>query len=391
MTTPETKPPEMTPPENAAKAPPGRLINYLIAVGIALTAGGIELFWSISSRNNVMTMDAITITVDGKACAPMALEMPAGKATFKIVNASDRPLEWEILDGVMVLAERENIAPGFSSTLTETLKPGSYEITCGLLSNPRGTLKVLPTAASEAARTAPPVAEFVGPLAERQVQLMRAASKFAKSSKALQEAIGAGEITAAQVAWERAAQDWARLGPVALRVSDLMNRIAPQPEWLAGREADPGFIGLTRIEYALFKQGELTDLAPVAAQLVADAEALQARIKALKPAPDDVAADAARAARALADGQIAAGLSRHAGADSALLTAAIDGLRRSVAAELPLIEAADPAFVPRVNEAFAAAEAAAQSTPYDPSAAAEAMTGLADVLGTINASLSLEN
>ncbi|SOB93387.1 cupredoxin domain-containing protein [Rhodobacter maris] len=381
----------MTTPDTAPKGPPGRLINYLIAVGIALTAGGIELFWSISSRNNVMTMDAITITVDGRACTPMALEMPAGKATFKIVNASDRPLEWEILDGVMVLAERENIAPGFSSSLTETLKPGDYEITCGLLSNPRGSLKVLPTAASEAARTAPPVAEFVGPLAERQVQLMRAASKFVQSSKALEEGLGAGDMVAAKAAWLAAAQDWARLGPVSLRVSDLTNRIAPQPEWLAGREADPGFTGLTRIEYALFKQGSTEGLGPVAAQLLADAEALQVRVKALKPAPEDVAGDAARQARALAEGQIAAGLSRHAGADGALLAAALEGLRRSMAAEEPMISAADPALAARLDDAFAAAGTAAQSTPYDPAAAAAALSGLADALGAINQSLSLES
>ncbi|MFD2173754.1 imelysin family protein [Rhodobacter lacus] len=386
MTTPD--PVQKAPPP---KAPPGRLINYLIAIGVALTAGGIELFWSVSSRNNVMTMDAVTITVDGRACAPMALEMPAGKATFKIVNASDRPLEWEILDGVMVLAERENIAPGFSSSLTETLKPGSYEITCGLLSNPRGTLKVLPTAASEAARTAPPVAEFVGPLAERQVQLMRAASKFEKSATALQAALGAEDLAAAKAAWQQAAEDWARLGPVSLRASDLLNRIAPQPEWLAGREADPAFTGLTRIEYALFAQGSMTGLEPVADQLVADAAALQGRVKALKAAPDDIAADAARHARALAEGQITAGLSRHGGAEAALLTAALDGLRRSMAAELPLIAAADPALASRIEAAFGAAEAAARAAPYDPAAAAEAMSGLAEALGSINKSLSLES
>ena len=68
--------------------------------------------------------------------------MPAGRRTFRIVNQSDRAVEWEILDGVMVVAERENIAPGITQTLTAKLVPGTYEITCGLLSNPRGTLTV---------------------------------------------------------------------------------------------------------------------------------------------------------------------------------------------------------------------------------------------------------
>ena len=41
----------------------------------------------------------------------------------------------------MVVDERENIVPGFVQPLTTKLDPGEYEMTCGLLSNPRGTLR----------------------------------------------------------------------------------------------------------------------------------------------------------------------------------------------------------------------------------------------------------
>ncbi|PTV95505.1 iron uptake system component EfeO [Rhodobacter aestuarii] len=372
------------------QAPSSKLSNTLIAAGVIATMGGIGIFWSVSAGINPVTDDATVITVDGNTCAPFALELPAGKTTFQIINASDRPLEWEILDGVMVVAERENIAPGFSASLTEVLKPGSYEITCGLLSSPRGSLEVLPTAASEAARTAPPVAEFVGPLAERKVQLMRAGSKFAKSTKALHAALVTGDLDGAKTAWLSAAQDWARLGPVSLRAADLTNRIAPHPEMLVDGETDLGFIGLTRIEYALFAQGSAAGLAPLADALVEDASALQARIKALKAAPADMAADAAKQASILAEGQIAAGLSRHAGADAALLGAALDGLKRSMAAELPLIAGADAALGQAIEAAFGAAEQIVTATPYDPVASATAFGALADALSRVNRALSLE-
>ncbi|WP_204271950.1 cupredoxin domain-containing protein, partial [Escherichia coli] len=52
---------------------------------------------------------AITVTISEGKCDPNALTVPAGRTTFNIVNKSDRALEWEILDGVMVLEERENI------------------------------------------------------------------------------------------------------------------------------------------------------------------------------------------------------------------------------------------------------------------------------------------
>ncbi len=83
--------------------------------------------------------------------SPTPLTVPAGKTTFKIKNQQSRgPLEWEILDGVMVVEERENIIPGFVQTLTATLKPGQYQMTCGLLSNPKGMLTVTATGTSTA-------------------------------------------------------------------------------------------------------------------------------------------------------------------------------------------------------------------------------------------------
>ena len=108
---------------------------------------------------------AVAVTITSTACEPNALTVPAGRVTFAVTNKSDRVLEWEILDGVMVVEERENIAPGFVQTLNARLEAGTYAITCGLLSNPRGTLTVTPVAGAPAAK-APELVQFVGPAAE---------------------------------------------------------------------------------------------------------------------------------------------------------------------------------------------------------------------------------
>jgi iron uptake system component EfeO len=92
--------------------------------------------------------EPVDVTVTDKGCEPNALKVPPGKTLFKIRNASKRAIEWEILQGFMVVEERENIIPGFVQNLTATLQPGDYGMTCGLLSNPKGTLKV--DAAAEA-------------------------------------------------------------------------------------------------------------------------------------------------------------------------------------------------------------------------------------------------
>jgi iron uptake system component EfeO len=51
------------------------------------------------------------VTVTDKQCEPMNVTVKAGKTQFIIQNHSQKALEWEILKGVMVVEERENIAP----------------------------------------------------------------------------------------------------------------------------------------------------------------------------------------------------------------------------------------------------------------------------------------
>lgn len=97
-------------------------------------------FTSISAQADELPQ--VKVSVTDKQCQPMTMNLPAGKTQFIIKNDSMRALEWEILDGVMVVAERENIAPGFYQKMTVNLEPGEYQTTCGLLTNPRGTLSV---------------------------------------------------------------------------------------------------------------------------------------------------------------------------------------------------------------------------------------------------------
>lgn len=84
----------------------------------------------------------VNVGISDDACEPMQLTVKRGKTQFIIKNNSRRAVEWEILKGVYVVEERENIAPGFSQKLTAKLEPGKYEMTCGLLSNPHGVLIV---------------------------------------------------------------------------------------------------------------------------------------------------------------------------------------------------------------------------------------------------------
>jgi iron uptake system component EfeO len=101
------------------------------------------------SAKQVIDISAIAVTVTNTGCEPTQLSTAAGKTTFVINNKSDRPLEWEILEGVMVVAEKENIAPGFTQKVKADLKAGQYAMTCGLRNNPKGVLTVTASTATQ--------------------------------------------------------------------------------------------------------------------------------------------------------------------------------------------------------------------------------------------------
>lgn len=98
-----------------------------------------------TSSDNQPDVKEVPVTVTDTGCEPSQLTVDAGRTTFVITNKSSKALEWEILEGVMVVEERENIAPGFVQKLGAELKAGEYVMTCGLRSNPKG--KIVVTAA----------------------------------------------------------------------------------------------------------------------------------------------------------------------------------------------------------------------------------------------------
>ncbi|PZQ51546.1 MAG: hypothetical protein DI556_05165 [Rhodovulum sulfidophilum] len=329
---------------NPPSEPVSRAATRAMLIGAAvLVLLGVAAVW-VAARKGAAppAADAVAVTVTDATCEPAVLEVPAGRRSFLIHNASDRPLEWEILDGVMVVAERENIAPGITATLTERLDPGTYEITCGLLSNPRGTLTVVATAESEAAKKAPETREFIGPLSEYRVYLARRSGQILVATATLAEKIAAGDVEGAKEAWLAARVPWREMAPVSGRIADLANSMDPQAEYLAQREEDPGFTGFHRIEYGLWVRNSTEGLEPVADKLLADAAALRDRLGKLAVAPADLAGNAADLARRVAD-QAPGSQAPYSQTDLAEFSADLAGISKSALLVDPLVATADPA------------------------------------------------
>lgn len=398
MTTPEIQ------PSPGGGAPSSRVLTAALAGAALLVLAGAGAFYVATQRAPRPTeAGAIAISVGAKTCTPMDLTVPAGRAVFEIVNASDRPIEWEILDGVLVLEERENIAPGFTSRLAARLKPGVYAITCGLLSNPRGTLTVTASAESEAEKARPPLKAFIGPLSEYKVYLALQSGDLVRAAGALAAAAGEGDLAGARAAYVEARRAYRHVEAVAGRIADIENVLDPVAAYLAGRETDPGFVGFHRLEYGLWHGGSTDGLAPIAERLAADAATLKDRLRALKPDPADLAGAAAREARRLAEGPVLSGDSLYAGDDLAEFGAALDGLEKPVALLRPLVAETAPDVSAAVAAAFAAtrAEIAALAgsgappayatiAPEARKALAARFTALADAIDRIDPALGLE-
>lgn len=185
----------------AAPRPEKRRSPRLKLAGIGtllLACGGIGAFVYAAGTGARRSVEAgtsdIAIAITDRTCQPASLTIPAGKASFVVTNRGERVLEWEILDGVMVLEERENIAPGQSRRLTTQLHPGEYAITCGLLSAPRGRLIVQASTAQP--RLAVTLMDMVGPAAEYRAILSERSAALGAALDTLEQAQGAGDMQA---------------------------------------------------------------------------------------------------------------------------------------------------------------------------------------------------
>ncbi|MDR6676452.1 iron uptake system protein EfeO [Pseudomonas oryzihabitans] len=392
-----TATPNATPPKQTS---PALRLAVVASAGLLIVAAAAFYYASRSAnqRHAAAGADVVTVDILANRCEPNALEVPAGPARFRIVNRSDRAVEWEILDGVLVVEERENIAPGLSQVINATLAPGDYAITCGLLSNPRGTLKVLPTAASEAASKAmPTLTQFIGPLSEYRVYLNQQSRLLLQGITALQQALAAGDLQQARDAYAAARLPYQRLAATAQRFAELDNRLNARADYYEKREQDPAFGGFHRIEQGLFVADSTAGLEPVAARLQQDATALRDALLGQSLPPEQLSGNAARLLHNLASTRISGEEERYSQLVLPGFAANLEGTRKVIDLLRPLLSKGHQELQQQLDtQAQAFADALGdQQRPYanlsasDRDRIAKAAQALADSLDQVAPALGL--
>ena len=294
---------------------------------------------------------SFSVSVNDSACDPMSMTVPSGKVVFNIKNNSGRKLEWEILQGVMVVNERENIAPGLSDKMTVTLMPGEYEMTCGLLTNPRGKLTVADSGFKPEAAQAD-MGKLAKPLADYKTYVQAEAKELTAKTSAFVAAVKAGKIEEAKALFPQVRTHYERIEPIAELFNELDPAIDAREDDFKKGPKDPDFTGFHRIEYALWVEKSTQGVHPVADRLESDVKKLAAEIDALNFPPNKVVGGAAALIEEVAGSKISGEEDRYSHTDLADFQANIEGSQKIVDLFRPMIQEKDDALLKATDANF---------------------------------------
>ena len=302
------------------------------------------------SASAAAAVPQVTVTVNDKQCEPMTLTVKAGKTQFLIKNNSQKALEWEILKGVMVVEERENIAPGFSQKLTANLQAGEYEMTCGLLSNPKGKLVV---EGEGTAKSAPSERmQLVGPISAYKAYVTEQVTQLVSHTQAFTDAVKAGDIEKAKALFAPTRQYYERIEPIAELFSDLDGSIDAREDDYEKKAEDPKFTGFHRLEKALFADHSTGGMAGYADQLNKDVKDLQTRISELAFPPVKVVGGAAGLIEEVASSKISGEEDRYSRTDLWDFQANVDGAQKIVELLRPMVSQVNPQLLAKIDGNF---------------------------------------
>ena len=294
---------------------------------------------------------SVNIAVNDAACEPMALTVPSGQTVFNIQNNSGRKLEWEILQGVMVVDERENIAPGLADKMTVTLLPGEYEMTCGLLTNPRGKLTVSDSGFKPTESQAD-MAKLEKPLAEYKAYVQAEAKELVAKTTEFTAAVKAGDINKAKSLFAATRYHYERIEPIAELFNELDPAIDAREDDFKQGPKDPDFTGFHRIEYALWVENSTAGVNEIADKLLADVKTLQQEIDVLSFPPNKVVGGAAVLIEEVAGSKISGEEDRYSHTDLSDFQANIEGAQKIVDLFRPLIAEKNQALLDKTDANF---------------------------------------
>jgi len=201
--------------------------NRLLGAAALMGAGALVLAGCVA-KADVAASDALSVTSTADGCEVSAATATSGTLAFDVTNEGDEITEFYLLadDGLRIIGEVENIAPGASRTLTVVAQPGDYYTLCkpGMLGE--GVGRTAFTVSGDAIA-------IDGEDAELKQQAVDLYAAFVKDQvenlvpqvDALVTAYESGDDAAAQTLFPQVRAYYERIEPIAEALGDLDPKI----------------------------------------------------------------------------------------------------------------------------------------------------------------------
>jgi len=369
---------------------------------LALAACGSGGTATSSSGGSAKGSKTVKLTLTDGGCTPKDVTVPAGTVTFEGTGDSASVTEFEVLTKKgIILAERENVTPGATSSFTLDLKPGAYDISCSIGDHkPTGTLTVTGTSATTA--TADASALVTAAVAGYQQYVAAQVDELQTSAKAFVAALKAGDTQQAKDLFARTRSFYERVEPVAEAFGDLDPRIDARVNDVAKGDDWTGF---HRIEQILWKENTTKGTAALGDGLLKNIDELDAKAAELTYDAPQIANGAVGLLNEVAASKITGEEDRYSHTDLSDFKANVEGSEKAFSLLAPVLKAGgDAALVQTITARFAAVNAALApyERPDEPSgwaaygelskadqkALAQAIDALAEPLSTVAAKVS---
>ncbi|MBX6371130.1 MAG: cupredoxin domain-containing protein [Acidothermus sp.] len=333
----------------AGNFPPAARIGALAAVFPLLLVGcaSKEQKEQVGESSEARTVE-VTVTTEG--CRPEPAKVSAGLVRFHVTNQGAAAVnEVELLAGKRILGEKENLAPGLSGEFTLRLEPGTYTLYCPNAETQRTDFTVTgTTAASSSAGAAEATTTYHDYVVAEARELLEETERFADS-------VRRGDVAAARELYGEARWHYEAIEPVAESFGDL----DPAIDARADDVADPAqWTGFHRIEKALWADGSLAGMTPVADRLVADVRRLVDLITTQRYQPAQIANGAVELLDEIGRTKVTGEEERYSHTDLVDIDANLNGAKEAYEAIRPLLVRKNADLAQTIDQRFESALAA---------------------------------
>ena len=323
-----------------------------LAVGGALVLTGCE--------PNDPGDGTIAVTSTDDSCDVAAQEAPAGTLKFSVTNDGSKVTEFYLLgeDGLRIIGEVENIAPGLERTLTVTAPEGKYFTACkpGMVGDGlRGDFTVTKgtggqsVSAEDSQLAEQATTQYAAYVKDQTEQLLTGTEEFAKAYKD-------GDDDKARTLYAQVRTNWERIEPVAESFGDLDPKLDLRE---ADLEEGQEWTGWHLIEKDLWppKDGDTVlsegDRTKYADLLVSDTQVLYDRTRDMSFTPDQLSNGAKELLDEVATGKVTGEEETWSHTDLWDFQANVDGARVAYENLQPLLATRDKELDETLKTRFA--------------------------------------